>query len=76
MQCPARVGFGQTRSASEKNDLRSRSRSESEMKKLRDREVKFLENLKKFPGVHWGVLHPPRMVNFSIKLGVKFHSFH
>ena len=29
----------------EKNDLRSRS--ESEMKKLRDREVKFLENLKR-----------------------------
>ena len=30
------------------NDWKSRSRSESEMKKLRDREVKFLENFREF----------------------------
>ena len=56
MQCPARVGFGQSRSEKwrknvihsfrevqvKKNDLRSRSRNESEMKMTenRDREVK------------------------------------
>ena len=57
-----------------KNDVRSRSRSEIEMKKLqdRDREVKFLENLTIIPGV---LLHPPRMVIIFMKLCVKFHSF-
>ena len=57
------MGFGQSRSEKrrknaihsfrevqvKKND--SRSRSESEMKKLRDREVKFLENLKIIPDI-------------------------
>ena len=48
LQCPARVGFGKNTIHSfrevqvKKNDLRSRSRNESEMKMTenRDREVK------------------------------------
>ena len=112
-QCPARVGFGQSRSekwrkihllfsrrASEKkwldlieiekwkwnkNDWKSRSRSKSEMKKLRDREVKFLENFRESKNHSWRtwfwVLHPPWMAkkNYEtwcqISLFFPFHSF-
>ena len=61
------------------NDWKSRSRSESEMKKLWDREMKFLENLKRTDFEFWRylfwVLHPPQIVKFLMNFGVKFHSF-
>ena len=61
------------------NDRKSKSRSESEMKKLWDREMKFLENLKRTDFEFWRylfwVLHPPQIVKFLMNFGVKFHSF-
>ena len=81
------MGFGQSRSEKrrknaihsfrevqvKKNDLRSRS--ESEMKKLRDREVKFLENLKR---TDFDLLerahYPPQIIKLFMKLGVQFLS--
>ena len=61
MKKKCRSLFSRSGSEKKKNDLRSRSRNkseikmignqncESEMKKLRDQEVKFLENLKIIP---------------------------
>ena len=108
-QCPARVGFGQSRSEQwRKNIFQFYREVQSEMKILFSRSAsefflleieiekwkwnekasrsrseisrefsRIFDNLKK---TDFDLLerahHPPRMVKFFMKLGVKFHSFH